>query len=246
MLDDNSATRALSTARVSPRPTKNMDRVETMSGSAVRAPQVRSELGAKSRDEILNAALRMMSLHGYEGASVSKIAAESGLPASSIYWHFGSKAGVLAAVLERGATAFFLSSREGAGASDRAVVDPLATLREAFRQAQIAADEHPEFLRLLFLLTLSGVHDERVTTVINKATAEGREQLHGLIRHAFSGEGEAMSLRIADELADYARATFDGAFLNSQTRPNISFAVLTDRMAETIYALATGIIRRDG
>jgi hypothetical protein len=67
-------------------------------------------------------------------------------------------------------------------------------------------------------------------------------------RYAVTGQavkGQSGLLRIADELADYARATFDGAFLNSQTRPNISFAVLTDRMAETVYALAMAIIRRD-
>ena len=170
--------------------------LETMTPASSPRPNLRRELGAKSRDEILNAALRMMSQYGYEGASVSKIASESGLPASSIYWHFGSKAGVLAAVMERGAQAFF-SDYESDLALSGEVIDPLSTLRQVLARAQKAAEEHPEFLRVLFLLSLSGEHDERVMKVIEEATAEGRAQLHALLRYAFSGAGDQMALRLS-------------------------------------------------
>ncbi len=63
--------------------------------------------GDQSREEILDAATRLMAARGYAGTSVSDIARESGLPASSIYWHFASKTGVLTAVMERGAARFF-------------------------------------------------------------------------------------------------------------------------------------------
>ena len=207
-------------------------------------PDKRRELGAKSRDDILNAALSIMSQFGYEGASVSKIAAESGLPSSSIYWHFGSKAGVLAAVVQRGADAFF-GDYSGSLNFDTEVVDPLSTLRQGFGFAQRAADDHPEFLRLLFLLSLSGEHDPQVVEVLAKAVAEGRSQLHSLIRHAFSGSGLQMATRIADETADFAQAVFDGAFLDAQTRPQVAHASLIEKMADSIYALGLGIQRRD-
>ncbi len=222
-----------------------MTSLETMSPSTVPRPNKRRELGAKSRDEILNAALSMMSLFGYEGASVSKIATESGLPASSIYWHFGSKAGVLAAVLERSAQDFFRDSDPDLKPSEE-VIDPLSTLRGALAKAQRTASEHPEFLRLLFLLSLSGEHDEKVTTVIEEVTRQGREQLRDLLRFAFSGEGELMAARIADELVDFAQATFDGLSLNAQTRPHVSPALMIDRMAEALYGLGNAIIRREG
>lgn len=50
-------------------------------------------------------ASRLMATRGYDGTSISALAKSSGLPASSIYWHFGSKEGVLKAVMERGAAA---------------------------------------------------------------------------------------------------------------------------------------------
>lgn len=207
-------------------------------------PDKRRELGAKSRDDILNAALSIMSQFGYEGASVSKIASESGLPSSSIYWHFGSKSGVLAAVVERGAGAFF-GDYAGSLDLEAAVVDPLSTLRQGFSFAQRSAEDHPEFLRLLFLLSLSGEHDPRVVEVLERAIAEGRAQLHALIKHAFSSTGVQMSTRIADELADFAQAIFDGAFLDAQTRPQVSHASLIGKMAESIYSLGLAIQRRD-
>src|SRR6266496_2327682 len=54
-----------------------------------------------SQDRILDAAERLVAERGYTAASISLISKASGLPASSIYWHFGSKEGLLAAVVER-------------------------------------------------------------------------------------------------------------------------------------------------
>src|SRR3954469_7343163 len=54
-----------------------------------------------SRDAILDAATDLISRLGYAAASISKISAACGLPASSIYWHFGSKDGIYLAVLQR-------------------------------------------------------------------------------------------------------------------------------------------------
>src|SRR5436190_1998682 len=55
----------------------------------------RQEQGEQSREVILEAAARLMAANGFDGASISSISKESGLPASSIYWHFTSKEGVL-------------------------------------------------------------------------------------------------------------------------------------------------------
>src|ERR1700757_5002886 len=63
--------------------------------------------GHASRELILDATERLMGTKGYVATSISDIRNACGLPASSIYWHFGSKEGVLAAVMERGATRFF-------------------------------------------------------------------------------------------------------------------------------------------
>jgi AcrR family transcriptional regulator len=63
--------------------------------------------GARSREAVLDAAERLMAEQGYEAASVAALVEEAGIPASSIYHYFGSKEGVLLAVMERGAERFF-------------------------------------------------------------------------------------------------------------------------------------------
>ncbi|MEO3788418.1 TetR/AcrR family transcriptional regulator [Actinocorallia sp. B10E7] len=60
-----------------------------------------------SREVILEAAERLMAERGYAATSISKICAESGLPVGSVYHHFGNKAGILEAVLERGTRRFY-------------------------------------------------------------------------------------------------------------------------------------------
>ena len=60
----------------------------------------RQEQGAQSRQRILDAAERLVGERGYTAASMSLISRASGLPASSIYWHFGSEEELPAAVVE--------------------------------------------------------------------------------------------------------------------------------------------------
>jgi AcrR family transcriptional regulator len=50
-----------------------------------------------------------MAEHGYNAATVAALVDEAGIPASSIYHYFGSKEGILLAVMERGAARFFES-----------------------------------------------------------------------------------------------------------------------------------------
>lgn len=206
-------------------------------------PNKRRELGDKSKGDILDAALAAMSTFGYEGTSVARIASESGLPASSIYWHFGSKAGVLAAVMERGASEFF-AEYESNFRLEGDVSDPLSVLVMAFEAGQKAVANHPEFLRLMFLLGLSGEHDERVAAVVRQTADRGHVQLHALIRFAFSGYGDKVALSVADHLVDVAQANFDGAFLSTQIRSGVDHAQLARALGETIYRLGIALVDR--
>jgi AcrR family transcriptional regulator len=53
-----------------------------------------------SRTRFLRAAAEVSAESGYEGATISRICARAGLPASSLYWHFKDKDELLAAVVE--------------------------------------------------------------------------------------------------------------------------------------------------
>lgn len=64
-------------------------------------PDQRKLKGEASRERILDAALQLFSGQGYAATGVHEIARSAGIEKAALYWHFGSKAGLLAAVLDR-------------------------------------------------------------------------------------------------------------------------------------------------
>src|SRR5271167_4286039 len=57
--------------------------------------------GEASCERILGAAREIASERGYDGTSIALVSERSGLPASSIYWHFEDKDKLVAAIIER-------------------------------------------------------------------------------------------------------------------------------------------------
>jgi AcrR family transcriptional regulator len=72
-----------------------MDRVtgEPQQGS-------RRDRAARRRDEIIAAASALFARHGYRGTGLAEIAAQVGITQAGLLYHFGSKDGLLRAVIE--------------------------------------------------------------------------------------------------------------------------------------------------
>lgn len=58
-------------------------------------------VGVKRREEILEAALELFSVHGYRGAPIADVAAKVGLSVAGVLHYFSTKENLLAAVLQR-------------------------------------------------------------------------------------------------------------------------------------------------
>lgn len=63
--------------------------------------QMHNARGRRSRDEILSATYRLVSQYGYDKTGIAQIVRETGKPASSIYWLFGSKDELIAEAVEK-------------------------------------------------------------------------------------------------------------------------------------------------
>ena len=65
-------------------------------------PQHRSrrDRAARRRDEIIAAASALFARHGYRGTGLAEIAAQVGITQAGLLYHFGSKDGLLRAVIE--------------------------------------------------------------------------------------------------------------------------------------------------
>ncbi|MDH4366028.1 MAG: TetR/AcrR family transcriptional regulator [Acidimicrobiia bacterium] len=60
----------------------------------------RRQAGTETRDKILTAALARFTVESYRGASVRDLADDVGVTQPVLYYHFGSKDGILAALIE--------------------------------------------------------------------------------------------------------------------------------------------------
>lgn len=205
----------------------------------------RREQGQASRESILAVTARLMSAHGYDGTSVSMIARESGLPASSIYWHFGSKEGILAAVMEAGAARFFNSFPDPevfTGAPHARLVNALVETGTAL----MLDDSTAQFLRLQLRFRLNAQHhddDAEFTAVAREVRRRGADFMAGWIRHAYAEYGAAAADRVARSLAEIGVSLIDGVFLAVQDELNQErVSALLTQAGEALACLADQMI----
>jgi AcrR family transcriptional regulator len=180
--------------------------------AVARAPTRKERQGQESRRRILDAASSLMSERGFAGTSISDVSRLSGLPASSIYWHFESKEGLLAAVVEEGAQRWF----DGLPAPAGLPADPGRRVAALLDGAAASLEERPEFLRLMFLIAL-----ERRDIDATSLAMIRRVRRLALVRLRKLLELELPSLDagLADELAMLMLAVADGTFIQNHIAP---------------------------
>lgn len=192
--------------------------------------------GARSRERILDAAEELLSERGYAGTGIAAISEASGLPASSIYWHFESKEDLTAAAVER-TTERWLEALEasepGPEASSDEVVEWISqSLEEMGRQL-------PFFMRLSLLLGLEVGHRE---PALMERLRRGRERTRGVIRGTLERvlglEGTKVDAPLADEIARLSMAFSEGASVARLFEPEgIDLARFVEDLATGMRAI---------
>lgn len=123
-----------------------------------------------SKDAILDAAERLMAQVGYERASIAQICRESGLPVGSLYHHFGSKAGVLAAIMERGTERF-------AATMPQLTDDPTISNEERVRRYWLSAADTIHANLTYFTLESDVARFENDDDELDRIVADGRVKI---------------------------------------------------------------------
>jgi AcrR family transcriptional regulator len=198
--------------------------------------------GRQSRQEILDAAARVMSVRGYAGTSMSTLAKETGLPKSAFYHHFQSKAGLLSAVMAQGAHGFFNAMRE-AHQDPPEGGTPRDRLGWYLQRTGQVFQHREEFLRLLLVLVMSreaAEAPEAQQTVV-AVRDEGRDYMRHMIRSSFLSEGEETADAVAEALAHFGMAGFDGAFVSLQSEDGKPIADFMDQLTDAMVAIGEGI-----
>ena len=185
---------------------------------AVDAPV--ATIGGARRERVLRVASALFSARGFAGTTISAIREASGALPSSIYWEFGSKEGLLAAVLEDAAERWLQQARESyRRAAERPSASPGDRLGDALDHLADAMAERPEFHRLLLLLAFERRDASEAT--LEAVRRVRRAALQGLARlYVDAGVVATDTPQAAvDDLTRATLAFFDGALVAAQIDP---------------------------
>lgn len=160
-----------------------------MATSAAAISETRSTKGAATRDQILNAAARLIHVQGYQSTSLDDVLRETGVGKGNFYYYFKSKEDLGYAIIDRITQGFVERSLEPAFADAEA--DPIAQIHafldrvlEAQRQrnciggcvmgnlASELSDVHEGFRQ-----RLAGIFDlwrAHLAEVVSRGQARGR------------------------------------------------------------------------
>lgn len=159
------------------------------------------------RELILVAAENLMAERGYARTSISAIREATGLPTGSIYWHFGNKAGIAAAVMQRGAESFFAQLPR----AEDLVGEPAERLRTYFDAAAVAIAAHPTYFRLEVVLNLETQEEVEMTAALAKIRGDVTEEVASVVEPAARDAGvlqpRALAVRMADLTIDLTRGS---------------------------------------
>jgi AcrR family transcriptional regulator len=180
----------------------------------------------------------LFSQRGYAGAGVDQLAARSGIAKTAIYYHFGNKEGLLAAVLERAATAWI----DGIQAAAEQAGDPIARLDRALAGMRAMLEDKPWILKLVQILALE-VAEEK---------PEVRATLQSILRRArgaiVAGLRDALGVELpnAERIAGVMLALLDGISLGLHLDPEaISLDEAFEEMRRITVFLVLGQLNPD-
>jgi len=158
--------------------------------------------GEASRRRILDAAAAIAGERGYVGTSINDVATASGLPKSSIYWHFSDKDALFAAVIEDSYDQWLDEFNIRAGSRTLSPAELVVLMHDSLAS-------FPAFLRFGQLVTLE--RHESELSARAKFVEIRRRSLHNMA--ALFAKATGTDDATAASIASVALALVDGAFL---------------------------------
>jgi AcrR family transcriptional regulator len=143
----------------------------------IAASQSRTESGRQTRQSILAAATALFAAKGFSGANVNEIVAAAGTTKPMIYYHFGSKEGLFAAVLEE----VYAGMRAAEGALRLDDLPPAEAMRRLVETTFDYHAAHPDWVRLISVANIHDAEQVRRSPTIAARNAGVVEIMRGLL-----------------------------------------------------------------
>jgi AcrR family transcriptional regulator len=171
-----------------------------------------------AREKILEAATVLLAKASSADVSTRAVCEAAGVGAPMLYRLFGDKAGLLAAVVDRGFEQYLASKRAA-----RPGPDPVADLKQGWDNHMRFALEHPNHYRLMYSPEL---------TVPPAAAQEAHALLHGILERCAAAGRLTVPPALATQVIMSANV---GAALSLLTRPGqYPDARFSDRLRDAV------------
>jgi AcrR family transcriptional regulator len=181
-----------------------------------RKTERRHRQGDESRRAILDATLALAAERGYDATTVALVQKATGLPASSIYWHFGSKDELLAATLEHSYRSWRATAPTWAPGPEPE--DFTERVERRFQRAAQALTTSPQFWSLGLLLTLQQrVKEPAARRLYAQVRTETEEAIRAWWESVLSPSAVAADPDLCTRLARFHMMLMDGLFLQART-----------------------------
>lgn len=196
--------------------------------------------GVASRDAILDAAAKIAGERGYDGTSIKLVSELSGLPPSSIYWHFANKDDLLAAVIDR-------SFKAWSTALDQAEPAPADATNEermvhGLRQECVRVMTHPDFLRLGLMLLLER---RPVEAAARRRFHDSRMEIHNRVTVGYARMFPALTPPQVRQLVRLTFASVDGLFIAAISEPELDLTAEFEVLGLAIVSAARSLTARN-
>jgi AcrR family transcriptional regulator len=180
---------------------------------AQRPAQPATAQGLASREKILAAAMELFAERGYAATSVDALCRRAATTPTALYWHFGSKEGLLTAALDRAAGVWIETILKSVDLSG----DPLLRLDRAMDGMRTLVEQHSNLLRLILTVLLERADSD----------AEARSVLERIFGRARAAVATSIELAVgpvkdAPLVAHVALALLEGAVIRALTEPRDS------------------------
>ena len=205
------------------------------SKSTARARRRTRANGEQSRERILDAATEVATERGYDGTTISLVSKKSGLPPTSIYWHFTDKDDLIAAVIERSYQRWLAALELPGGQAARTLALELGT------QLAKALLDAPDFQRLGLMLTLEHRPVEpRARQMFLQVRDNAFHRFAQIVRDV-APELDEENVRL---LTTYAIAGADGLFIAKEVGgDSVDLIRLLDLHARLVFGSAVQLLQ---
>lgn len=161
----------------------------------------RTKRGERTRNQILEAARKLLAKPGFRGVTLDQIAEETGTAKSSILWHFGTKEALLLEVLDSAMRDLETSYRHDYP-DDLPLTEKMRLLLKDYVRLM---ERYPEVGTVFFGM----LFDAQLINSIRDRVKEMYREYRELIVHHLTASGVAAT----EHLASAVVALFDGVFI---------------------------------